>query len=300
MVNPFLEKGYKCYFYKLNQNLEPDLEQLFQLNFARIGVFFHLGYFGFPNNNNLDFYLNEIKRQGTFIIEDISHTLFSDFKKSKSNDFFIASIRKWSGMPSGGFFSSRLFFQLRKELPLNPTYQQLREIALIKKGQYIETGLASLKEDYLSLFREAEKLMAEDNKAYKIDPLSQSLIFNLDYDFIKVRRRKNYLALLEATKEIIVFEPVFKTLPDNVTPLFFPIYCSNLRNDLRSFLIEKNIFCPIHWPVPKVLDLKKFPVSEQIYNSILSIPCDQRYDEKDMLQISEAIKSFFGSFRRKR
>ncbi|GLI51888.1 hypothetical protein TSYNTROOL_19740 [Tepidanaerobacter syntrophicus] len=46
-----------------------------------------------------------------------------------------------------------------------------------------------------------------------------------------------------------------------------------------------------HLPVPKEIDISKYASSSNIYNNILSIPCDQRYDIEDMKRVAANIKS---------
>jgi len=292
VINPFIEKGYQCLFYPITSNLEPDLNLLQRFNFCKIGVFLHLGYFGFHTNKNLETFLTKIKNQSVIIVEDISHTLFSNICKSQYNDFFIGSIRKWAGMPSGGFLTLNQPFHEEQPLLQNTTYVTLREKALRMKGEFLNTLQPSLKKEYLKLFKNAQRLMNEDNRAYKIDSVSLNIIFNLDINFLIAKRRRNFFILLNTIKDVRFIEPVFTTLPINVTPLFFPVFCHTGRERLRSFLVKKEIYCSIHWPTPKSIVLSYFPESEKIYNTILSIPCDQRYEETDMLRIAEVLKSY--------
>lgn len=292
VLDPFLVKGYSCYFYHVNSKLEPVFDSLSEKVLAEVDVFLHLGYFGFPTNKNIAQIAPKIKKQGTFVVEDLSHTLFFEGERPAHNHFGFGSIRKWTGMPSGGFLSSDQPIVLNHNLPINNTYVPLREKALFKKSEYFKTNKTSLKEESLGLFRSAQKLMDSDFRTYQIDDLSMQIINNLDVASLKSKRRNNFSILLEGLVDIDLVEPVFKNLPDNVVPLFFPVYCHTDRATLRAFLNENQIYCPIHWPAPKSLTLNKYPVSDRIYNTILSIPCDQRYDEPDMLRIVESLKSY--------
>ena len=104
VIEPFLEMGYHCHYYEVNGDLVPDLESI--RSFSEVGVFFHLGYFGFPTNSNLSGVLEYFKKESVLIIEDVTHSLFSGFGHSKFNDFYIGSFRKWFGVPSGGFLAA--------------------------------------------------------------------------------------------------------------------------------------------------------------------------------------------------
>lgn len=292
VLDPFLAKGYNCVFYPVNNRLEPVFDSLSEKALAEIDVFLHLGYFGFPTNRYIASFIHKIKEQGTVVAEDLSHNLFFEGERLRDNHFGFGSIRKWAGMPSGGFLSSDQPIILDQNLPINNTYVPLREKALFKKSEYFKTNKTSLKDEYLGLFRLAQKLMDSDYRTYQIDDLSMQIINNLDVASLKSKRRNNFSILLDGLVGIDLIEPVFKNLPDNVVPLFFPVYCHTDRATLRAFLNETQIYCPIHWPAPKSLALNKYPVSDRIYNTILSIPCDQRYGEPDMLRIVESLKSY--------
>ena len=110
----------------------------------------------------------------------------------------------------------------------------------------------------------------------------------INVDFIKRRRRINAQILMKAFSEQIMFS----TLLEEDCPLFVPILvpCGK-RDELRRYLIEHDIYCPIHWPVSKYHVLDKSV--EAIYKNELSLVCDQRYTEDDMYRIVNTIKSFW-------
>lgn len=66
-------------------------------------------------------------------------------------------------------------------------------------------------------------------------------------------------------------------------PMFVPIFLEN-RNEMRKKLMKNNIFCPVHWP---------FNASEEdknsLYDTELSLVCDQRYSSNDMENIVKVL-----------
>jgi len=94
MIDPFLQAGFEVFFYDIKkENLEPDLESVEKYIKQNIGVVLHMGYFGFETNKNLSAILEVFKNTGTKIIEDVTHTLFSDFGCNGINDFDVADDR---------------------------------------------------------------------------------------------------------------------------------------------------------------------------------------------------------------
>lgn len=292
VIIPFLNAGYNCMFYNINKNLTVNISQLSEITEKNIGVFLHLGYYGFPTNNNLSKIIVKLKRKKTFIIEDVTHTFFSIYDRYLENDFYFASVRKWFSIPSGGYLGSvKPFYKIR--LPDNNSYVVIREKAMKVKWNYISFGNEEYKSTYLDLFKKAEIMMNRDNQVYSIDSNSETILNSIDYHSSLNTRRYNFQELLSGFKSNNLIKPVFYDLPDYVFPLFFPIYInSKYRNALRNYLIEKKIFCPIHWPIPQIIQSYHYPKSNKIYNSILSIPCDQRYTKDDMHRIIKTINSY--------
>ena len=72
--------------------------------------------------------------------------------------------------------------------------------------------------------------------------------------------------------------------------VFFPIYVKGNRDRLRLDLINRKIYCPIHWSIPEQVKGYLDNKTEYIYNSILSIPCDQRYNGDDKWRIISTIE----------
>jgi hypothetical protein len=288
IITPFIREGYTCYFYDIDNNIEPSNESLETFCGERIGIFLHMGYFGFPTNKNLHNYINQLKRKGTIIVEDLTHTIFSKYKRCTENDYYIASLRKWTGLPSGGFLASRVS-DIQGCLDAETSFSNIREEALMIKGEYIKSNNRELKQRYLHMFEEAEFILDNDLKPYSIDRISNTIINELDINELIEKRKKNFMFLLNALKGIEGVKPIFNEIPDAICPLFFPVYIDKGREKFKKLLIDENIYCPIHWPIPPQIDIFKYPLSKKVYSCILSIPCDQRYDIKDMERIANVI-----------
>ena len=286
---PFEDAGYELSYYDVDEYLRP----VKNIRIESIGIFLHMGYFGFPTNKALDDLILELKSKSVIIIEDVTHTLLSNYEKKEYNDFVVGSIRKWFGIPSGGFLASKETICVNIQNPPED-FIGLRVASLKKKDEYIKTGNMALKDEFLSGFRRAEQMLNRDIKPYGIDKLSNSIIQNINVDEVRKIRKRNYEYLLDKLKGINNIKILFSiTDDDNITPFFFPIYVKCDRDRLRSFLTNRNIYCPVHWPIPSKLSGKLSENLRWIYNSILSIPCDQRYNINDMSRIADAINKYY-------
>jgi dTDP-4-amino-4,6-dideoxygalactose transaminase len=71
------------------------------------------------------------------------------------------------------------------------------------------------------------------------------------------------------------------------------------RDRLKSYLEKNNIKTEIHYPVPpnkqkafKNMFKKKYPISEEIHATTLSLPISYSHKEKDILQVIKVLNRF--------
>lgn len=285
VILPFIEQGYNCFFYKINNDLTPNLNDI--MRYKDIGVFLHMGYFGFPTNSSLLPVIRHFKAESTVIVEDITHTLFSDYERFCDNDYQVASLRKWAGVPSGGFLASKM--AISSQPKRNETFAEIRKKALQKKARYMNGDNEVLKQQYLELFAQGEQYLNHCVTPFEIDSVSKALISSLDVKKLIHTRRSNFKTLSEKLSDITYIEPIFSDLPDNICPLFYPVYIKKNRNEVQQRLAEHEVYCPVHWHVSE--HVKDSEIIENIYDIILSIPCDQRYGLNDMLRITEVMRN---------
>jgi len=289
VILPFVKKGYKCYFYDVNKDMTPNLERIDDYN--DIGIFLHMGYYGFPTNNEILDSLKKFKAKSTIIVEDVTHSLFSDYYRFEENDYYIGSIRKWTGLPSGGLLASP-HKVIKSTLGHNDSFANIRKEALLIKSHYIANSDKTLRIQYLGLFSKAEDLLDIDLTQYHIDVLSKLIINELNVVELKEKRIENFMTLSEGLKATEYFDPVFTGLQENICPLFYPVYINKSRNEVRNYLKEQKIYCPIHWPIPEQIQYTDYKNATNIYNTVLSIPCDQRYGLKDMERVISMLRDY--------
>ncbi|MDR1522248.1 MAG: hypothetical protein LBS28_05305 [Streptococcaceae bacterium] len=110
---------------------------------------------------------------------------------------------------------------------------------------------------------------------------------------MKQNRRKNAGLLLQNIKNLDYIKPVFEKLTDIDVPLGVPVLVKDVKRDiLRKYLINNHIYCPIHWPVNKYNQNISIE-AKFICDNEMTLVCDQRYDEKDMLFIVEKCNKFY-------
>lgn len=284
MIQPFVENGieiefYEVYFkdstYNYNVNLDTSCELIFLMS-----------YFGY-SNESVKFIAAEFKKRNKIILEDSTHSWFSDEIFLDYSDYIFASLRKWTSLAGGAIaFKKNGDFLYNSKLKINEKYLSLRKKAAALKKEYIESKFGE-KKLFLNIFNEAEETLNSDYKNYTLPVEIQNTIKHLDIEKIKYKRRENAEYLISELNKIPLIETL--QLNNGDTPLFVPIIITNgKRNELRKYLIEKKIYCPIHWPLSSHHQIN----NKFLYENSISLVCDQRYSLNQMKKIIECIKVF--------
>jgi dTDP-4-amino-4,6-dideoxygalactose transaminase len=106
---------------------------------------------------------------------------------------------------------------------------------------------------------------------------------------------RGYYSGLKDVNDIELFPDDY----DKVVPHIFPIKVTNgRRDDLRQALINSGIECGVHYYPNHLLDYYgkgkvALPVTEKIYNELLSLPLHPDITQKDQAYIIKKIKKFF-------
>lgn len=271
MVIPFLDKGIEVHFYPVFFS-----EKLIQRIILECDALFLIDYFGYtavqPNLSNY---------KGV-VIRDITHSIFTNKYEDADADYYFGSLRKWCGIPTGGFAWG---YGLEQPTWTDLKYIALRRQAMKEKESFIAGGEVGEK-SFISVFEKAENRLEEHSIYSSVDADVDEAV-HLDIDYIRVKRQQNASLLMEAFRDWLIF----KDLKKEDCPMFVPVRVPDGRRDeLRRFLINHSIYCPIHWPLSsyhKLVDIEK-----DIYLDELSLVCDHRYTVDDMGRIIKTIKSF--------
>ena len=276
MIKPFLQHSLKVFFYPVYLDDKNNLIQ--EIDNVNCDIVLAMDYFGFHNCPEIN--------KNCIIIRDATHSAFC--KVDYSSDYVFGSLRKWTGFYTGGFAWKRGSCLVSKPL-INEEhiYCSLRKKAMKMKYDYICNNHGD--KSYLNLFVKAEEWLDGNDICYGSTDYDISSLEYLDVSFICNQRRVNAEYLISNLSEYS-----FSNMINNdECPLFLPLFVdSKIRNGLRKHLINNSIYCPVHWGVSELHVLND--KTKRIYESELSIICDQRYDLTDMQRIVKTIKEYMG------
>lgn len=223
----------------------------------------------------MDDYIKRFKDKGKIVIEDITHSILSEKRYSENSDYLIGSLRKWFPINSGGIaVSLNSKFEIELKDYSNQELIDIKNKAMQNKKEYIENNVGE-KQEFLNQYAESNKILANDYKDYSIDKKSYEIIMGIDLEKITNQRRENVKTIYEKLNNNSKIKFLIENYKEDDCLLFVPIILENdLRNSLRQYLIQKEVYLPYHWPLDEKLN--------NIFDKELSLVCDQRYTKKEI------------------
>lgn len=281
MIEPFRKRRIKICFYNVNyvNGLYVDI-----MIPRDVDAVLWCNYFGYTVKmpNFADFV-----SRGGIIIEDITHSFYSIHKYDKQSKYLIASIRKWEPILCGGYCAS-----MKAELKYIPSklpdesFITNRKSAMLLKKEYLADESFIEKEEFLKKYAYCNEWLSKNYSERTIDEESIEILTHTDSEKNFNQRRKNAMILHESIEKSSTVKLLFDESAMDC-PLFVPIVVDcHERNNIRRFLSNYKIYCPIHWPHPNE------ECTSNLYDMEISLICDQRYDENDMLRIADVINEF--------
>lgn len=282
MTKPFRDLGIEVDYYDVyyNEGLKYNIDIR-----EDIDIFLAMNYFGY-SQTNMDSYIKKFKNAGKVVIEDITHSIFSSKKYSNQSDYLIGSLRKWFPIASGGIaVCTDSNFEIDLQKSTNEKMIDIKKVAMKNKKDYIENKENISKETFLNEYRESGKILEEDYKNYSTDSESLKIIMGINLEEIKNLRIENSKIIYDKLKNNVNIEFFVKDYNENDGLLFVPIILEKEKRDaLRKYLIENNVYLPVHWPQEGKIS--------NIAENELSLICDQRYNKNEIEEYIDLIIEF--------
>ena len=286
MHQPFLDKGMKIEFYRVGFENGAFTYELPKAD--KNSIVLIMSYFGLSTGAEREA-IRTLHAGGAVVIEDITHSLLRGDAASEESDYLVASLRKWFAVPTGGWVGKRAG-TIAEKPALDSNHAVKDKIAGMKEKYGYLTGKIDSKENFLLTQAKFDNDLIHVDKMLKIDDVSLGILRETDVQAVADRRRKNARILMEGLRGLEGLTlPEFD--PENDTPLFLPVFLkTEERNALRQFLINRGIYCPVHWP-------EVMGAPEGVRENELSLICDQRYSEGDMKAIAAAVCDWHSAYK---
>lgn len=288
-VEPFVKEGYEVCPYSVETNLCVNWAKLVD-DAARLNpsvILIH-SYFGLNTLNGNRDAIDFLRERKVIIIEDLTHDMFSSFKRLKA-DYFIGSIRKWFPVPDGAFVKG---LEIEEK-----NYREDKELvekkmsAMLMKGSFFEKA-TNENSGYRQAGVDAEHFLDTRVNTYRMSDISKKICNVFDIEATKKQRKDNYNCLYDNLISGKGVRPVLNRCKENESPYMFPVYVEDGRSDFQKFMVSHKIFPTIIWGCPEDLSSKIDDNAGYIYNHIICFHCDHRYTTDDMMRVGLLINEY--------
>ena len=266
----FQREKIQCRFYHVHEDFTVDKKDFSENDY---GIVYWIDYFGCRRPLP-----DEIKKRNAVLIHDGVFSLKPENWTGIKRWIGFNSFRKISPVPEGSVVQS--FCQLQGELIDRRTADFIRHKyrAQAAKCRHFD-GQQEKESDYLQMFKQGERSLDQQTTIHRISDEGMFRLcgFYESYKEEQRRRRENFQVLDKMLKPRSVMIP-----PQDYS---FYVLSVDDRDRLRDFLRLKNIFLPVHWPAVDGID-------NPLYERLISIPLDSRYDEETMRNIARTILKF--------
>lgn len=240
-------------------------------------VVLFLNYYGFGQNQILD-EIRKLKKKGCIIIEDITHSLLS-CNISDFADYYFASIRKWTGVFTGGLiYGEGLSKYINNDVNLDLVRHNKSFFESYQN--YLVTGEGD-RRYYGFCFYKSELMIDSNYEKLAMYQPDIELVNRWDVELVISKRFENATYLINNIKnrDILIFNEIKK----GDVPFFLPIYLED-RDSTCRFLDMQDIYCSVLWERPTDCQVKC-----NLYGNELGLVCDERYSMDDMKRISDIL-----------
>ena len=287
------ESVYACFpadrvcFYQLTQDLQIDGDSLFQqLNGDVSALYLHYFNGVLPGETMLRELRKAREERKFLIVEDTTHSMFSS--PLTIGDYGVCSLRKWFPIPDGGVLYGRNL----NGLTANGEAPWVREKARAMRWKQIYLsgrGERSRKTEYRRLFAACDHALDAQRDCYGMSELSRKILAGCSVLQTCSARKRNAARIQTAVMEEFPWIQPLAWTRENECPLACPIKVRE-RDALRAYLISKNVYCAVHWPLrgTPMEAMETAAVSDQE----LSLPIDQRYHEAEMEYLLNCLRRY--------
>lgn len=279
VVDAIRETGIHISFYP-DSPVANDVSVISKIRFHKNDVLLRMNYFGLRSwRDNRDLPVP--------VIEDHSHDLTGQWARKSNAQWVVASLRKTLPLPEGGILWSPLNLPLPPPL-IQTTYNELlcykRLTAMLLKTLWLQSH-PICKDDFRQLYIQTESdfelLAKSDMAAY-----CKKLFIQIDASSWYHQKKQNWKRFSSFTND-----KVSLLQPENFrlcNPYSWILQCSSKteRDELKERLVSHHIYPTILWHIP----VNDFPEIVSLSQTLLSIPCDARYNATDIQLLITRIK----------
>ena len=297
-IEALLQTGINIRYYKITENLEPDVTNLESLLSPNVRALYLIHYLGFPQN--AAYWRQWCDERKLLLMEDAAQAFLSMQNGRPVGSFghmAFFCLYKTYGLPDGGAVISRYLPPLPALRPRTgfwPVFKRhLNFIATRNSSigfihRFFKPLATRWKRRWHVLKGQTTKEFELGNPATPPSIMTHRLLPRILDEQTAERRRENYRFLLRHLSHLV--PKPFNTLPEGACPFAFPIEVPDART-FQKKIHHKGVMGLLFWlnPHPS-LPVHSFPRSRKLRENMLALPVHQELSLSNLQQIVEVVK----------
>ena len=188
---PFIAEEWTCGYFAVDKHMRIDPDHFRgMLRYFKPDVVVMHPYYGMDLNESEQALLKEAHDQGCFVVEDLTHSLFSS-RRYDFVDAYVGSVRKWINVADGGFYESTVHpGPNMEELEEREDAVKYAKDQLYLRDQWLKTGDNNLR----LIAGRLDRLLVAANRngwgPYRMSDFSRRLLVGEDPSSRTARRSK--------------------------------------------------------------------------------------------------------------
>ena len=262
IILPLLEAQIPFEYYAINTAFDP-------VGIPLLGdsvLFVYINYFGLKTQTSRKL----SKLLGQQLVVDNTHAFFEE---SYGISWAFNSVRKFFGVPDGGFLYSPQY--------LEDNYTPNAHIIT----EHLWLRLFDRQEDANEFYHQSEAAQTLELKG--MSNLTKQILYSVKFLDV-ARARKKYFKILDRVLRPLNQLPanVFNLMQDAV-PFCYPFLCHKPIH--KKLFDEQRIFIPSLWNDVLKRDTEGYAFEKKMAQNILALPIDHRLDDHDLQRIIELV-----------
>ena len=262
LLEPIRKLSVKTKYYHIDKAFVPQID-LTKIDGSE--AFLYINYFGLCNH-----VINHLSKDINLIVDNSQ----SFFSAPYNNVDTFYSPRKFFGVPDGGYL------YINKKMKGG-----LKTDTSIDRLDHLIGRLENSPDKYFPNFTRNE-LALSNLPILKMSRITKSLLGNIDYKDIIVRRRRNFEFY---NKHFINYNLLPLSLSEYDVPLSYPLLLKS--SDIRKNLIKKKIYTPVYWS-NVIRSCSKDSVEYKLAKNTFHLPLDQRYTTKHLFFVVNEVINY--------
>jgi hypothetical protein len=264
LISPLMAMGVAFEYYAINSDFEP----LSIPALASTELFVFVNYFGMKSQ-----FAHQLSKQlGEQLVIDNTQAFFEE---SFGKTWAFNSVRKFFGVPDGGFLYSP--FYLNEQYAPN-TQIVINHLWLKLNGEIDEAN------DYYIQNEESQT-----SEMLGMSTLSKRILYGVNFSAVSRLRKRNFRILDRALQHLNQLPRDIFDKAKTLTPFCYPLMLVNPID--KSQFYNKNIFIPTLWNDVLQREIEGFDLERNLAENLLPIPIDHRLSELDLRRIINFIAS---------